>query len=222
MKVEIKIPPMGESIIQATIGTILKPNGSFVKADDEIVEIETEKVNQVLYAPDKGKLTLNVNPQSTVKIGQVIGYVETDAVDKEAAKPAEPPKQAEKAIPEPPKPEKPKQKPTEEPPSQGESARLTTEDFLSDLKEVPTKHIAVADKTETRKPMSRIRKVIASRLVEVMQTTAMLTTFNEIDMSQVISLREKYQEAFQKKNGVKLGFMSFFVKASVSALKAVP
>lgn len=226
MKMEIKIPSMGESITQATVGTIFKASGSIVKVDDELLELETEKVNQVLYAPQSGKVNLNVKPQDVVKIGQVIGYIDNESVVSEPEKNpvVDVPKKVEKHD----KPITPKPTPEFE---QKESARFTKDDFLASLKDPSPQPVkssqnlkasAHEDKQETRKQMSMIRKVIATRLVEVKQTTAMLTTFNEVDMSQVISLREKYQEAFQKQKGVKLGYMSFFVKASVSALKAMP
>lgn len=231
MKVEIKIPAMGESISEATVGTIIKASGSKVAADDEILELETDKVNQVLYAPQAGVLTLTVAPEQVVKIGDVIGYVETQA---EAAAPETPQLTPAKGQQKPPEPKPPVEKKPEPTQSAG-GARFTKEQFLSDLMEpklaeptqtAPRKAAAPrptpTGRPETRKKMSRVRKVIAERLVESLQTTAMLTTFNEVDMSQVLSLREKYKEPFQKEHGVRLGFMSFFVKAAVTALEEFP
>lgn len=232
MRVEIKVPAMGESITEAIVGTILKPSGTTVSTDDEVLELETDKVNQVLYAPQSGIVTLTVSPEDKVKIGQVIGYVETDA---KAA-----PKEPEQA-----KQTKPVEKAPAPAPEQTQSqtqkpARHTREAYLEEItsekKEKPetpqaptsqsvgvsTEAPKTTEKRETRRKMSRIRKVIAARLVEVQQTTAMLTTFNEVDLSAVMQLREKYKDTFQKKYGVKLGFMSFFVKAVIAALKECP
>ena len=214
MKIEIKVPQMGESISEVVIGTLLFPSGSSVKADDSILEVETDKVNQLLYAPQAGILQLSVKPGDRVKVGQVIGYVESQEGVAEKKPVQEPPKQEVET-----KPSKP----------EVQDVRQTKADSIAKLKEQP----ALEAKTqkppqievkgrETRKKMSNIRKVIAKRMLEAQQTTAMLTTFNEIDLSEVIRLREKFKESFMKKYGTKLGFMSFFVKASVSALQSFP
>lgn len=224
MKVEIQVPRMGESITSATIGTILKKSGEKVAMDDEILELETDKVNQLLYAPQAGVLTLNVKPEDVVKIGQTIGVIDSEAAaeapaEKKEEKPAQLPPQTEK---------KPEIKP----------ARFTKEDFVSEIKgkekapaapeplkaaqKVPEAAPQQGERGETRRKMSRIRRVIAEKLVAVQHEAAMLTTFNEIDMSQVIAIREKHKESFLKEHGHKLGFMSFFVKACVSALKEIP
>ncbi len=231
MKNDIKVPSLGESISEATVGQILAPTGSIVKADAEIVELETDKVNQVLYAPQAGRLTLSVQPGDTVKIGQIIGNVESVAAAdmpavKEEAKPVSQPQSAPAPEPAPQKTETAKVSV----PMQEQALRYTKENFLTDLHTAPAPASTPIEKTpvqetksrETRRPMSKIRKVIAKRLVEAQQTTAMLTTFNEIDLTEVIQLREKYKETFTKKYGCKLGFMSFFVKATVSALQALP
>jgi 2-oxoglutarate dehydrogenase E2 component (dihydrolipoamide succinyltransferase) len=203
MKIEIKIPKMGESIVQVTIGNILKPTGSVVRADEEILEIETEKVNQILAAPSAGKVTLTVKQGDVVKIDQVIGFIESSA---ESASP-------------PPPPPPPAQK-KEEP-----GIRKKADEFIAEIKKPSPKAPPPPPRVsgrETRQKMTKLRRVIADRLVQVKNTTAMLTTFNEVDMSAVVQLREENQENFQKKHGVKLGFMSFFVKACVSALQQFP
>lgn len=232
MKIEIKVPTMGESITEATIGTILKSSGSFVKMDDELLELETDKVNQVLYAPETGVVNYSVNSEDVVKIGQVIGFIDSSAkaeptekekVEQPKTAPAPlAPKAEEKAKPIP-------AKPKESIPPAEQYARITKEGYLEDIKSPkappppsPKPTPKPGERSETRKKMSRIRKAIAMRLVEAQQTTAMLTTFNEADISQIIALREKYKETFVKEHGVKLGFMSFFVKACVSALNAFP
>lgn len=230
MKVEIKVPAMGESISDATIGTILKPSGSTVNADDEILELETDKVNQAIYAPQAGTLSLNISSGEVVKIGQVIGYVDSDKTP-EAAKENERKKEGRSAATPPPPP------PALEPPpkTSAAGARRTKEAFLEELtakeplepppiiKPRPTETTAEHKQDAvTRKKMSRVRRIIAERLVEAQRTTAMLTTFNEADMSQIIALRDKYKDSFAKQYGVKLGFMSFFVKAVVAALGQFP
>lgn len=231
MKEEIVVPSMGESISEAMVGEILQPSGSYVELDQEILELETDKVNQVLYAPAAGVLSLNVETDDTVTIGQVLGHIETEggAPDSHEEKPS--PKKADAPSP---KEKKEKEGETDkleaskkEPPApepSGQTARKGKEAFLSEISDERTeKRAPQAEKSkESRKRMTKIRQVIASRLVEAQATTAMLTTFNEADMTAVMALRKQYKETFEKKHGVKLGFMSFFVKAVVSALQYVP
>ncbi|MEM1282117.1 MAG: 2-oxoglutarate dehydrogenase complex dihydrolipoyllysine-residue succinyltransferase [Chlamydiota bacterium] len=243
MKVEIKVPAMGESISEAIVGEIFKPTGTVVTMDDEILELETDKVNQVLYAPQSGVIEITVNTEDTVTIGQVIGNVDTEGAATAPSTPvaAIPAKEEQPAAP----------ASVADVPS-GSGARITKEDYVREIKE-PTVKQAVpqqaaaptpqavqpptptpapapvtptpapaGERTEVPKRMSRLRQVIAKRLVEVQLETAMLTSFNEVDLTEVMALRKKYQEKFVKDHDVKLGFMSFFVKASVSALKAFP
>ncbi len=186
MKVEIKVPPVGESITEATVATLIKKTGDTVKVDEEILELETEKVNQLLFAPAAGVLTLNVQVEEVVQVGQVIGFIETEG----AATPSQEKKGSVK----------------KEAPAVSSSPPLA----------------AAKPERGRRERLSKLRRVIAERLMEVKNTTAMLTTFNEVDMSKVVEFRKKEQENFQKKYGIKLGFMPFFVKACVSALKAYP
>ncbi len=245
MTIELKVPAMGESITEATVANIIKPSGSPVAVDDELLELETDKVNQIIYAPQAGLVTYNVAKDQVVKIGEVIGTIDTEAAAAPATAPAPPaaPKPEKPAAPAPePKPEKPaapaqeaKAKPAA--PKEAEPpARLLQEDFIADVRKpaaapiappkpqpkTAEKAISMTGKPESRRKMTKIRKVIAQRLVEVQLTTAMLTTFNEVDMSEVIAIREKHKETFMKEHGVKLGFMSFFVKACVSAIQAFP
>lgn len=238
MKSEIKVPAMGESITEVLIGAILSPSGSTVKTDAEILEIETDKVNQVLYAPQAGRVELTVKSGDTVRVGQTIGFIEAAEGQPAAKLEASPKPPAEEK-----KTTKPLQAAIQEQTVVTESkdtARYTKEDLLAEIKQPQvktasfksteekeeavsrTKSTKEEEFRETRKPLSNIRRVIAQRLVESQQNTASLTTFNEIDLSQVIALREKYKEPFMKKYGVKLGFMSFFVEACVSALKSIP
>lgn len=209
MPSEIKIPNMGESVSEAIISNILKGSGSFVKQDEEILELETDKVNQVLYAPESGALTLQVKQGDTVQVGQIIGTINPQTAEQTSESKTP---QPEPAFP-----------PSA---SSNEKAKFTTSDFVAHLQQpaVPVQPVAplIKEINTSRKKMSSLRKIIAQKLVEVKNTTAMLTTFNEVDMSNVIAIRQKEQESFQKKYGIKLGFMSFFIKASVAALKALP
>lgn len=215
---------MGESVSEAIISNILKPTGSFVKLDEEILELETDKVNQILYAPQNGELTLSVSKDDTVKMGQVIGFIDTEAKAPSASAPTA-------ALPPvPPTPTHPQR-------LEEQSARIALSEFAASVKEAPkaapenfpapllkpeSSSVKGSEEKSTRKKMSNLRKVIASRLVEAKNSTAMLTTFNEVDMSSVIQVRNSEKENFLKKHGVKLGFMSFFVKAVVASLKANP
>lgn len=215
MDIEIKVPVMGESIVEVTIGALLKPSGADVLSGEEIVEIETDKVNQVLSAPTSGKLLWKVKTGDVAAVGQSIGTIQAGEV---AAKPKTAP------IPEPKQEEKIPPKPS------GVSIRVQVDEAINEIltpaqpsvskKEAAPPSSPIAG--ERRKKMTKLRKVIAERLVSVKNQTAMLTTFNEVDMSAVMAVREKEQESFQKKHGVKLGFMSFFVKACAAALEQFP
>ncbi len=216
MKIEIKVPSMGESVVEATIGTILKSSGSSVRVDEEILELETDKVNQVLYAPAAGRLDLTVKSGDVVKVGQTIGTVDAAAA---GAVQAEKPK-AEEPSP-PPKPA-PVATPTNLPPVRKKIDESLRESSPTPPEEKKEPSVIAPTGQETRKKMSKLRKIIAQRLVEVKNQTAMLTTFNEVDMSAVMQVREREQENFQKRHGIKLGFMSFFIKAAVGALQEYP
>ena len=236
MRVDIKIPEMGESVVEATIGSILKPSGSAVRAEEEIIEIETDKVNQVLYAPADGQVQFSVKPGDVVKVGQIIGFVEASEV-KAASPKTSAPAPSPPAIPATPPSVQPKAAPAKQV-SSSAPARKKVDESLQEISREKQQEAAPLPPgrsapraaapeprtvgRETRKKMTKLRRVIAERLVEVKNRTALLTTFNEIDMSSVMSVREKEQENFQKKHGVKLGFMSFFVKACVAALQEFP
>lgn len=235
MKNEIKVPSLGESISEATIGHIIAETGAIVRADAEILELETDKVNQVLYAPMAGKVNLSVKSGDTVKIGQTIGLIEPIGEKNEArAEKMEPESLALSRAPFAQAKEAEEEHVREEVAPQGHVLRYTREIFLADLSTPQQEALPANDRQavsemkkqvrerETRRPMSKIRKVIAQRLVEAQRTMAMLTTFNEVDLTQVIQLREKYKEVFAKKYGSKLGFMSFFVKAVISGLQTFP
>ncbi len=217
MKEEIKVPTMGESISEATVSAFLKPSGAAVHADEEIIELETEKVNQVLYAPISGVITWSVKEGDTFAIGDVIGLLDTEGAPSSTPPEPEPQEPLEIAT---------KQEVKKPSPSPAEGARKMEGAFIAELseknEEPPPPKATPSKGRESRRKMSKIRETIARRLVDSLHSAAMLTTFNEVDMSAVMGLRAKYKESFQEKHGVKLGFMSFFVKAVVEALKSFP
>jgi 2-oxoglutarate dehydrogenase E2 component (dihydrolipoamide succinyltransferase) len=258
MAVNIVVPSVGESITEGTIAQWLKKDGDAVRADEPVLELETEKATTSVAAPSSGRLVIAVPQGQTVKVGQVVGRVEEGAA---AAKPEASPAKKDAA---PAKPEKPAPAPAAAPPpaqreevrlspaarqraadagidtrqltGSGRGGRVTKQDVLTYLEKQPpepspepptpppptAKPQAAPDGRETRQRMTAIRQRIAERLVAAQHSAAILTTFNEADMSAVIALRAKYKEAFQKKHGVGLGLMSFFVRACVEALRAFP
>ncbi len=283
MAVELKVPPVGESITEVQIGTWLKREGESVARDEVVVTIDTDKVSVDLPAPVSGVIRqIVVTNGGDATVGQVIGFIEEGAVAAAADRPAAPPpapaaaaapaaaKVESKA---PPKSEERASAPVDEtadvreslPPqafarvmpaarralaesgleaeavtATGPGGRVLKEDVERAVAEraqapAPAKKAPAAqpaakpgtvslggDRTEEIVPMSPMRKKIAERLVQSQQSMALLTTFNEVDMSGVMELRKQYQPQFQEKYGMKLGFMSFFVKAAIEALKLVP
>ena len=224
---DIVVPPMGESITEATVGRWLKNAGDSVSADEPLVELETDKVTLEVSSPVAGVLTEILEKQgSTVEVGAIIGRVSA-----EGAAP-----KLEKKEPEPEKkqPEKAKEEPALSPAvrklvaenkveprfieGHGKDGRITKADVLTYVNKPAPKP---TDRTE-RVRMTRLRQRIAERLKEAQNTAAILTTFNEVDMTNVIKLRTDLKESFEKKHGAKLGFMSFFVKACLVALKEIP
>jgi 2-oxoglutarate dehydrogenase E2 component (dihydrolipoamide succinyltransferase) len=258
MTTEIRVPALGESVVEATVGQWFKQAGEAVAVDEPLVELETDKVTVEVPAPVAGVLAdIVVNPGDTVAVGALLG-----AITKGEGKPATAP--APIPVPSPrPEAEQIEREPhileeitdDDMPPSPA-ARKLLAESGLerSDvkgsgrrgqvLKGDVTAQAAAALLTRERKPkppapprapvapddeareervrMTRLRQTIARRLKEAQDTAAMLTTFNEVDMSAVIEMRKNYKDAFEKKHGVKLGFMGFFVKACVQALKDIP
>jgi len=212
MPIELKVPSVGESITEVEIGEWLKQEGAFAKQDEPVVVIETEKATLEVPAPVSGKVTQVLKKQGEhAAVGEVVGYMEQGdgaAAPEIKQETPEPPKTAKAAPPQPvsappqPAPAPPQPVPAPPPP--------------------PPATVPRGDRRERLVPMSAIRRRIAERLVEAKQNAALLTTFNEIEMSAVNALRAKYQESFQSKYSIKLGLMSFFVKASVEALKKIP
>lgn len=202
MKVEVKIPTVGESITSGVLSIWHKKDGERVGRDELLFTLETDKVSQEVNSPDAGIVHTKVAEGTEVKIGQVVAEIDTAA----AAAPA-PTAAAPAAAPEPAKPAAPA------PVSAPTPAPIAVE---------PAPQPVSSDSRAVRKKMTPLRRKIAAQLVKAQHTAAILTTFNECDMSAVMSLRKALQDDFSKKHGVKLGFMSFFVKAVVDALQAVP
>ncbi len=196
MHLEITVPALGESITEVEIGQWLKAEGDTVAKDENLVVIESSKATLELPSPIAGVMGKILKPKgSVVQIGEVIVTLHSNTV-------ASLPEVAPAKIEAPPRKELPL--PIETPaPTSTPAPELGT-------------------RAEEVVPMSRLRRTVAQRLVEAQNNAALLTTFNEVDMSAIAQLRKDYQEAFVAKYGVKLGFMSFFIKASVDALKLVP
>ena len=218
MTVALKVPSVGESVTEVEIGQWLKNEGAFATEDEPVVVIETEKATLEVPAPVTGEVTQVLRKTGEkAAVGDVIGYMEeakVPAADKKAPKkepePARPVVKEEKApVPPAPPPQKAEPKTPEPPPSQPAAAP-------------PAAQPTTTGREERVLPMSPIRRKIAERLVESQNTAALLTTFNEVEMSAVQGLRAAHQENFQKKHQVKLGLMSFFVKAAIEALRQIP
>jgi 2-oxoglutarate dehydrogenase E2 component (dihydrolipoamide succinyltransferase) len=247
---DIVVPTLGESVSEATVAKWLKKAGDAVKKDETLVELETDKVSVEVSAPEAGVLSDIVAQEgATVTIGAILGRMgaagaQTAAPKQEAApKPQAP---AAQSAPQAPPPRA--NGGAQNPPSvqriaaesgadfagasgSGKDGRLTKSDALAIIENraqapAPTRPQPLAPRAlsdrEERVKMTRLRQTVARRLKEAQNTAAMLTTFNEADMSAVMAARNKYKDIFEKRHGVKLGFMSFFVKACVTALKEIP
>lgn len=256
MPVELTIPPLGESIAEATISKWLKQTGETLKLDEPVAELETDKITATLPAPSAGVLVKQHFPVgTTVKIGTSIGTVDPAAAPQQSAPQQQPqqPAPAPQQKPQPSAPPAATPPPAPAPsPAQAEpapaqasahkaplspntrkmirehgfdpaagalagSAAATAAPSAAPSGPAPT--LAVPGGPEEVVPMSPLRKRVAERLVEAQHTAAILTTFNEVDMSYIMAVRAKYQDEFTKKHGVKLGFMSFFVAACAASLK---
>jgi 2-oxoglutarate dehydrogenase E2 component (dihydrolipoamide succinyltransferase) len=207
MKVEVKIPTVGESITSGVLSIWHKKDGEPVGRDELLFTLETDKVSQEVNSPEAGIVHTKVPEGTEVKIGQVVAEIDTAAAGAASATPTLTPAAAPTAPA--PAPEPPKSSPAPAP----APAPVAVE---------PAQQPVSSDSRAVRKKMTPLRRKIAAQLVKAQHTAAILTTFNECDMSAVMSLRKALQDDFSKKHGVKLGFMSFFVKAVVDALQAVP
>ena len=241
------VSTLGESVSEATVAKWMKKAGDTVRKDETLVELETDKVSVEVSAPEAGVLSEIVAQQgATVTIGAILGRMggagaqpAPSAPKAEAPKPASPPPAPQPAA-----------ATKQAPPSvqriaaesntdlsgvsgSGRDGRVTKADALAIIEnrgaqqqQAPAAHPPLAARIvsdrEERVPMTRLRRTVARRLKEAQNTAAMLTTFNEADMSAIMAARNKYKDNFERKHGVKLGFMSFFVKACIAALKEIP
>ena len=242
MTIDLLVPALGESVVEATVAKWMKSSGDSVNADEPIVELETEKVTLEVPSPVSGILhEIVANEGANVEVGALLGIL-SEEKSKEVANNSEP--TLEKSLPKGPNNQSELEKKnkhlspsvkriiTEENldpsqvPSTGKDGRITKGDVLESLKnQDKSETIKTPEKNvfdEERVPMSRLRRVVAKRLKEAQNTAAMLTTFNEVDMSSVMSLRSEYKDTFEKEHKIRLGFMGMFVKASIAALKAFP
>ena len=256
---EIRVPTLGESVTEATIGKWFKKAGEAVAVDEPLVELETDKVTIEVPAPAAGVLSeIAAKDGETVAVGAILGQIKEGAGAAPAAKaaPAAAPPPAAKSAPAPvaaPAAAKVVDAPLAPSvrklsaetgldaatvPGTGKDGRVTKGDMLAAIERAAAQPTPVAQSAaavqvrapspaddaarEERVRMTRLRQTIAKRLKDAQNTAAMLTTFNEVDMSHVMALRSQYRDLFEKKHGVKLGFMGFFVRACVQALKEIP
>ncbi len=260
---EIRVPTLGESVTEATIGRWFKKAGDEVKVDEPLVELETDKVTIEVPAPTAGVLSdIAVKDGETVAVGALLGEIKPGAGASASAAPTKAAAQASAApaptpAPQPPRPTAAKAPAADIPlaPSvrklatetginpaavagTGKDGRVTKGDMLAEIERAAAQPLPVAQPAaavqlrapsspddaarEERVRMTRLRQTIARRLKDAQNTAAMLTTFNEVDMTHVMALRNQYRELFEKKHAVKLGFMGFFVRACVQALKEIP
>ncbi len=251
---DIRVPTLGESVTEATVGKWFKQQGEAVAVDEPLVELETDKVTLEVPAPAAGVLSgIAVKQGETVAVGTLLGQITDGAgaaaasakAASPAAKPPETPKPAPapaaSAMPVPPSVRKMAAESGMDPAKvdgTGLHGQVTKGDMMAAIERAaaaPTPVAATAAAVQMRAPspaddaareervhMTRLRQTIARRLKDAQNTAAMLTTFNEVDMGAVMALRNQYKELFEKKHGVKLGFMGFFVRACIQALKEIP
>lgn len=230
----MKVPSPGESISEVEIAEWLVSDGDYVEKDQTIAEVDSDKATLELPAEASGTITLQAEPGDAVAVGAVVCLIDTDAEKPEGQE-----TQVVAAAPEPKAPQaevvENYASGTASPAAKkiisekgldvknivgtGRNGRITKDDAL---KAVPAMGTPAGDRPTARKKMSLLRRKVAERLVAAKNETAMLTTFNEVDMSAIFALRKQYKESFQEKHGVGLGFMSFFTKAVVRALQTYP
>ena len=242
MILEMKVPSPGESISEVEIAQWLVADGDYVEKDQTIAEVDSDKATLDLPAEESGVITLKASEGDVVPVGNIVCHIDT-SVKKSAKKHTEPsiPAKEDKILETQSNPEKiisKKSKNSSPSPAaskilsekginpldvigSGRGGRITKEDALKALPKIDESLIYKSRKTE-RKKLSMLRRKLSQRLVAVKNLTAMLTTFNEVNMSPIFEIRKKYKEIFKEKHGVSLGFMSFFTKAVVNALKEFP
>lgn len=249
MIIEVKIPSPGESISEVELTRWLVENGAIVTKDQEVAEIESEKASLPIIAPESGKINILVGQGSVVAVNAIACTIDTSVASRAEVKntSVEPVPQVKEEVK--PKEATPKAEVTVvegnikvTPLAKQIMAdnNLSVDDIINGLRRItahdvelvknqsnqitsmPVQSRVLTERVEERTKMSQLRKKISERLVSVKNQTAMLTTFNEVDMSRVMEIRAKYQQEFKEKYGVKLGLMSFFTKAVVEALKLHP
>jgi 2-oxoglutarate dehydrogenase E2 component (dihydrolipoamide succinyltransferase) len=239
MSGEIVVPSLGESVSEATVAKWFKKVGDAVNQDEPLIELETDKVTLEVNAPASGKLAdIKIGEGNTVEVGALLGMIEVGAA---GAKSAPAKKEEPKAAAPAPAPSASSDKQSGPAARKlmdeagmkpgdiqgtGKDGRVTKGDVLGAVNGAPAPAAArgpvAGERGEERVKMSKLRQVIAKRLKDSQNTAAILTTFNEIDMTNVMALRSDYKDAFEKKYNMRLGFMGFFVKAACTALKEIP
>lgn len=243
---EMKVPSPGESITEVEIATWLVKDGDYVEKDQPIAEVDSDKATLELPAEEGGIITLKAEEGDVVQVGQVVCLIDMSAAKPEGAAPA-----AEAPKAEAPKVEDKKEEPKKEAPvaatyasntpspaakkildekgmepaqvqGTGRDGRITKDDAVKAVPAMGSASSTNGSRAQTTTKLSVLRRKIAARLVSVKNETAMLTTFNEVDMSEIFRIRKQYKEEFAAKHGIGLGFMSFFTKAVTRALKLYP
>lgn len=235
MVLKMQIPSPGESISEVEIAQWLVADGEYVEKDQIIAEIDSDKATLELPAEESGVITLKAEEGDVVEVGQVVCHIDTSAKGSTKQKSTElvqtseeKPENTEKEVdlkseilsPAARKIAEEKNIDTNQIKGTGKAGRITKQDVL--LGKPAMGNYSNSSRSESRNKLSMLRRKVAERLVTVKNETAMLTTFNEVDMSAIFELRKKYKEKFKEKHGVNLGFMSFFTLASVRALKEFP
>jgi 2-oxoglutarate dehydrogenase E2 component (dihydrolipoamide succinyltransferase) len=236
MTIEIKVPALGESVSEASIAKLYKNIGDFVKADELIIELETDKVTLEVNAPSNGTITdIKIKQGDNVKVGDIVvimkegGASNNKSESKTSNHSIENSSSQNFQFPLSPAPKKlvaENNIDISNISGSGKDGRITKGDVLQTISDLSnntnSQNNSLSTKPVERIKMSKLRQKIAERLKESQNTAAILTTFNEVDMSSIMTIRSEYKDIFEKKHGVKLGFMSFFVKASIQALKEIP
>ena len=250
MAIEIKVPEMGESIVEATVGAWVKNEGDQIEAGETILELETEKVNLEVTSPATGTLeTVNIQEGEIVNVGTILGTINTESIEKiqiqnntsDSNKKSELPNNTETET----QAEKTEEKDINITPiaknladkhsinidsinGSGRAGKITIDDINAEINKNNQTNTSneespvPQESLETKKRITKRRETIAKRLTEVHLNTVMTTTYNEVDMSEIMAIRTKYKDSFKEEKGVGLGFMSFFVKSVVQALIDFP
>lgn len=213
MKKDVTVPSVGESISTGTIVSWIKHNGDKVKEGENLFELETDKAVLEIPSPGTGTLEVLVEEGTEVKIGQKVAMLDSDENVKNEEVEEHIKENIKEKTQETPEPDKQQQPPKAEQKIQQPVIERPAE---------PMEKVSIDGRQTKRVPMTAIRKRTSERLVKAIQNSAYITTFNEIDMQKVIDIRKQYKEQFEKEHGIKIGFMSFFVKACVQALKEFP